>query len=65
MHSYRVDLYDDRGLVFSRPITCTEPAFFAMYVKKDRKFYRAEVWDETKNLRIAIGNPIWNSDIAE
>lgn len=64
-HKYRVDLLDDTGLVFSKPITCTEPSFFAMNVSKNRKFYRAEVWDETKNLRIAIGNPIWNSDLCE
>ena len=64
-HQYRVDLIDDAGPVFSRPITCTEPAFFALNVNKNRKFYRAEVWDETKNLRIAIGNPIWNSDHCE
>ncbi len=62
-HSYRADLIDDTGLVFSRPVTCTEPAFFAMNVNKNRKFYRAEVWDETRNLRIAVGNPIWNSDL--
>ena len=60
-----MDLFDDKGLVFSRPVTCTEPAFFALNVNKNRKFYRAEVWDETKNLRIAIGNPIWNSDVTE
>ena len=25
------------------------------------KFYRVEIFDETENLRIAIGNPIWNN----
>ena len=64
-HSYRVDLLDDEGVVFSRPVTCTEPAFFAYNTDKNRRFYRAEVWDETRNLRIAIGNPIWNTDCME
>ncbi len=63
-HSYRVDFFDDKGLLFSRPISCTEPSYFALKTGKCR-FYRAEVWDETRNLRIAIGNPIWNADCAE
>ena len=25
------------------------------------RFWRAEVFDTTRNLRIAIGNPIWNA----
>ena len=34
--------------------------YFAIDVDENVKFYRAEVFDETRNLRIAIGNPIWN-----
>ena len=34
---------------------------FAFDVNPDAKFYRVEIFDETKNWRIAIGNPIWNS----
>jgi len=60
-HRYRVDLLDENGVVFSREISCTEPSFFAMNAKPCR-FYRAEVWDETDSRRIAIGNPIWNTD---
>lgn len=59
-HSYRVDILDDCGVVYSEEIGCTEPAYFAFDVS-DRKFYRAEVFDVTRNLRIAIGNPIWNA----
>ena len=62
-HKYRVDLLDDTGTVFSRPVTFTEPAYFAVQAQP-RKFYRAELWDETRGLRIAIGNPIWNADAA-
>jgi len=36
-------------------------SLFAMDVNPDAKFYRVEIFDETKNWRIAIGNPIWNS----
>lgn len=63
-HSYRVDILDDRGIVYSSKISCTEPAFFALNTA-DRRFYRVEVWDETRSLRIAIGNPIWNTDCIE
>jgi hypothetical protein len=55
-----VDILDDCGVVYSEEIECTEPAYFAFDVS-DRKFYRAEVFDLTRNLRIAIGNPIWNA----
>lgn len=60
-HKYRLDLLDDKGVVFSEEISCEEPAYFALDTK-DCKFYRAEVFDVTRNLRIAIGNPIWNKD---
>ena len=59
-HTYRVDLLDDTGVVCSREISCTEESYLAIDVA-DRKFYRAEVFDTTENIRIAIGNPIWNA----
>ena len=58
-HTYRVDLLSDSGVVFSREISCEEPACFAIDTE-DVRFYRAEIFDVTQNLRIAIGNPIWN-----
>ena len=60
-HTYRLDLLNDEGVVYSRAISCTEPSYLALNVGKCR-FYRAEVWDETRGVRIAIGNPIWNTD---
>lgn len=63
-HKYRVDLLDDKGVVFSAPILCTHPSYFALDAKACR-FYRVEVWDETRSIRIAIGNPIWNTDDLE
>jgi len=63
-HDYRMDILDDNGIVYSSKISCTEPAFFAMNAANCR-FYRVEVWDETRSLRIAIGNPIWNTDCTE
>ena len=59
-HRYRVDILTDRGVVESKEISCTEPAVLALDVQ-DHAFYRAEVFDATQNLRIAIGNPIWNN----
>lgn len=66
-HSYRVDVYDDQGIVFSKDLSgaeCAEPIYLAMDTK-ECAFYRAEVFDTLRNLRIAVGNPIWNADISE
>lgn len=63
-NQYRVDILSDEGVEMSRAITPTETAFFALPTA-NKKFYRAEVWDVTRNLRIGIGNPIWNTDRME
>ena len=59
-HTYRLDLIDDRGVVASKEIRCDEPSYFALDADPDAKFYRVEIFDITRDLRIAIGNPIWN-----
>lgn len=59
-HRYRVDLLDDRGVVYTQSIDCSKTTCVTLDTENVR-FYRAEVFDETRNLRIAIGNPIWNT----
>ncbi len=80
-HDYRMDILDDKGVVFSTPVAVEKTyqpvifmnggirgfdkiiikdSAFAIEVDENAKFYRVEIFDETKNLRIAIGNPIWN-----
>lgn len=58
-HIYRADIITDRDTAASFPVSPDAPAYFEMKCK-DCAFYRAEVFDETDNVRIAIGNPIWN-----
>ncbi|MDW7655822.1 MAG: hypothetical protein SCM11_01470 [Bacillota bacterium] len=58
-HTYRVDLLNNNGIVFSKIVPCDQTSFFAINIQ-GCDFYRAEVWDITRKLRIAIGNPIWN-----
>lgn len=58
-HTYRADILDDTGVVYTAPISCTEKTYFSI-ATQDAAFYRVEVFDETENLRIAVGNPIWN-----
>lgn len=58
-HEYRIDILNSDGVVFSDKISATEASFFALDAE-DTDFYRVEIFDETENLRIAIGNPIWN-----
>ena len=60
-HEYRLDVLNEQGAVFSSRIDCTSTSFFELPTENCR-YYRAEVFDETRNLRIAIGNPIWNDE---
>lgn len=57
---YRLDIYNDKGLVGSIDLDGTEPAYFAIDAE-DYKYYRVEVWDVTNDYWFAVGNPIWNS----
>ncbi len=59
-HTYRVEVINDKGVVFSQEVSCDEVFSFAMDTEKCA-FYRIEIFDATRNLRIAIGNPIWNT----
>jgi hypothetical protein len=60
-HNFTLLILDDKGVVAKKKISCDKMEYFAIKVKNTAKFYRAEVLDATKNIRIAIGNPIWNS----
>jgi len=59
-HTYRLDILTPDGISASRDITCTETAYMAIECDPACAFYRAEVWDTTDGVRIAVGNPIWN-----
>lgn len=61
-HKYRLDILDESGVVESKRIRCDKEEYAAIPARKDAKFYRVEIFDENKNLRIAIGNPIWNEN---
>ena len=58
-HTYRIDILDGDGVVFSEKISCDEPSYFSLDAK-NTAFYRVEIFDDTEGIRIAIGNPIWN-----
>ena len=55
---YELRIITDRGLAFAARFNGKFPQDAAIEVR-DRKFYRAEIFDITHNVRIAIGNPIW------
>ena len=55
-----MDILSDKGVVKSVPVSMDECTFEAVETE-DFAFYRAEVIDETENIRIAVGNPIWNT----
>ena len=58
-HQYRIDVYNEKGLVFSQEFDSTKTAYFAIDAE-DCKYYRADVYDVTDDYIVAIGNPIWN-----
>jgi len=60
-HTYRVELYDDGGLLMTTTIDPTQMNYFAIDCDETAKFYRVVVWDETENERIGVSNPIWNT----
>lgn len=57
---YRLDIYNEKGLVGSVDLNGTEPQYFAIDAE-DCRYYRAEVYDVTNDYWFAVGNPIWNS----
>lgn len=59
-HSYRLDLITDAGVVESVEFSCEEGVTVAIDCDPAVEFYRAEVYDVQRNLRLALGNPIWN-----
>ena len=58
-HQYRLDVYNESGLVFSQAFDSAETAYFAMDAE-NCKYYRADVYDVTSDYIFAVGNPIWN-----
>ena len=59
----RVGLNVQKGqtvfVVESHEFACDAPFSIAIDTE-DVAFYRTEIFDMNKNLRIALGNPIWN-----
>lgn len=64
-HRFRFDLIDETGVAASLPFSCKEPFSFLMRVNPEARFYRVEIFDETRGFRVAIGNPIWNKKFYE
>jgi len=59
-HIYRLDVFADDRVVHSAEIPCDSMTCITLDTEPCG-FYRAEVFDATSNLRIAVGNPIWNT----
>ena len=53
-------LINDKGVVCEEKVYPDKVNDFT-YEIETCKFYRVEIIDENKDLRIAIGNPIWNA----
>ena len=60
-HEYMMALLDDKGVVFKAEVSPDAMRYFSFPVSETARWMRAEIFDETRKLRIAIGNPIWNT----
>ena len=69
-HKYRLDVMDEEGIVCFKYLTFTKDAEtgdmlgddLVINTDAERKLYRVVITDVTIGKRIAIGNPIWNSN---
>ena len=59
-HKYRLDIISDAGIRKSLRFDCRYPKHVSLKTRETARFYRVEIVDLDRNLRIAIGNPIWN-----
>ena len=60
-HKYKLVVLNEKGIVDEQEINPEEVVYFE-YNAENCDFYRAEVIDVTEDIRVAIGNPIWNLD---
>ena len=60
-HPYEAVVLNEDGPVCRFPVFPDRTAWFSMDTA-DSAFYRVEVFDTARDLRIAVGNPIWNRD---
>lgn len=60
-HEYSLSLLDDNGELFRCPVTPAEDNYFSFPISEKARWLRAEIFDDTRSLRIAMGNPIWNA----
>lgn len=60
-HTYRLDIYDETGLIASRDLGAEEMNYFAFDARSNAVYYRANVYDVTDDKILAVGNPVWNS----
>ena len=59
-HAYRLDIYDETGLIASRDVGAEEMNYFAFDARSNAVYYRANVYDVTDDKILAVGNPVWN-----
>ena len=62
-HEYSMVLLDDKGVVFKSDVSPDTMQYFSFPVSETARWMRAEIFDDTRKLRIAMGNPIWNSKL--
>ena len=59
-HTFRVDIYDGNGLIFSQTLDTGKMNYFAFDADGTQRYYRATVYDMYLDKLIAVGNPVFN-----
>ena len=58
-HGFRADVIDENGVVTSIPVDPEGMTWLSLDAE-GHAFLRVEVFDTARELRIAVGNPVWN-----
>lgn len=58
--TYVVELITDKGVIWEQELNPAQMNYYALDADSQAKYYRVVVWDKTQDIRVGVGNPIWN-----
>lgn len=60
---YEIVVYNEKGEVFREKLDATKTQYFAIDAE-NCLYYRADVYSVTEEKIVAVGNPIWNTEVS-
>ena len=55
-----MQLFNEKECILEQPVDPGKMNFFALDADPEVKLYRVVILDKTQNVRVGVGNPIWN-----